>query len=241
VWDALPHDAPAPGDPPVYWLNRARRLLRRGLFLASLPPARRWLRGRRERGEEVPPVGLVRFGDLRSVEPINRAGSTDRGACIREYYTDAFVAARQEDRRGTVLEVDAAGIGDLADGTALDCVVLRSGLEFADDPRAVLRQLRDALRPGGVALVVAGGISPNGRGTHASDFFWYRHYTALSLARLCGEVFTPQRVTTTTYGNVLAATAFLHGLGAAELTQTELDHRDPDYELLIGVRAERTA
>jgi len=43
------------------------------------------------------------------------------------------------------------------------------------------------------------------------------------------------------YGNVLAATAFLHGLAAEELTREELDHRDPDYELLIGVRAQKPA
>jgi hypothetical protein len=44
-------------------------------------------------------------------------------------------------------------------------------------------------------------------------------------------------VTVTSYGNVLAATAFLQGLAAEELHPEELDYRDPDYEVLISVRA----
>jgi hypothetical protein len=42
------------------------------------------------------------------------------------------------------------------------------------------------------------------------------------------------------YGNVLVATAFLQGLAAEELTAGQLAHVDPDFEVLIGVRAVRT-
>ena len=40
-----------------------------------------------------------------------------------------------------------------------------------------------------------------------------------------------------THGNALAATAFLHGLGVAELRREELDFRDPDYQVLITIKA----
>ena len=36
---------------------------------------------------------------------------------------------------------------------------------------------------------------------------------------------------------VLSTIAFLHGLAIEELSKEELDHNDPDYELLITVRA----
>jgi hypothetical protein len=36
---------------------------------------------------------------------------------------------------------------------------------------------------------------------------------------------------------VLAAAAFLQGLSSRELRADELDYHDPDYELLICVRA----
>ena len=39
------------------------------------------------------------------------------------------------------------------------------------------------------------------------------------------------------YGNVLAATAFLNGLTVQELRREKLDYHDPAYEVLIGLRA----
>ena len=36
-----------------------------------------------------------------------------------------------------------------------------------------------------------------------------------------------------------AATSFLQGLSAAELTRSEFDFRDQDYDMLIGVRAQK--
>jgi hypothetical protein len=44
-------------------------------------------------------------------------------------------------------------------------------------------------------------------------------------------------VTVQAHGNVLAAMAFLHGLVSEELRQDELDYFDPDYEVLITIRA----
>jgi hypothetical protein len=40
---------------------------------------------------------------------------------------------------------------------------------------------------------------------------------------------------------VLAAVATLHGLAESELTPAELDYRDPNYEVLLAVRATRPA
>jgi hypothetical protein len=39
---------------------------------------------------------------------------------------------------------------------------------------------------------------------------------------------------------VLAASAFLYGLAAEELRREELEPRDPDYEMLIAVRSQRS-
>jgi hypothetical protein len=65
--------------------------------------------------------------------------------------------------------------------------------------------------------------------------FW--RFTTLSARRMFEEAFDAGNVTVESYGNVLAAIAFLHGLAAQELTDAELNHRDPDYEVLIAVRA----
>jgi len=65
----------------------------------------------------------------------------------------------------------------------------------------------------------------------------YWRFTSLSARRLFEEFFLPANVSVLAYGNVLTALAFLHGLAAEELKKEELNHRDPDYEVLVAVRA----
>ena len=65
----------------------------------------------------------------------------------------------------------------------------------------------------------------------------YWRFTTASARRIFEEVFGPENVSVESYGNVLAANAFLHGLAQEELRPDELEFRDPDYELLITVRA----
>lgn len=43
----------------------------------------------------------------------------------------------------------------------------------------------------------------------------------------------------TSYGNVLAALCFLHGIVAEELSADELDHCDPDFEVIVAVPAQK--
>ncbi len=65
----------------------------------------------------------------------------------------------------------------------------------------------------------------------------YWRFTDASARRLFGDFFGEQNVTVETFGNVLAACALLHGLAAHELSRAELDYHDPDYQVLIAVRA----
>jgi hypothetical protein len=63
-----------------------------------------------------------------------------------------------------------------------------------------------------------------------------RVFTKLSARQLFEETFGVENVEVKVYGNVLAVTALLHGLAVEELSREELDHHDPDYELLITLR-----
>ena len=65
----------------------------------------------------------------------------------------------------------------------------------------------------------------------------YWRFTTLSAAKLFSEVFASEDVTVQAYGNVLTAVAFLHGLVSQELFEEELEYSDPDYEVLVAVRA----
>jgi len=51
------------------------------------------------------------------------------------------------------------------------------------------------------------------------------------------KLFHPSDLQIETYGNVLAATAFLYGLADVELEQDELDALDPHYQVVITARA----
>lgn len=121
---------------------------------------------------------------------------------------------------------------------AFDCIICTQTLFEIYDFRSALRSLYKMVKPAGVVLATIPGISQGVRGSKlggAGDDWW--RFTERSARRVFGEVFSDENVVVHTYGNVLTATAFLHGLVQAELTQDEFEYHDPDYEVIIGVKA----
>jgi SAM-dependent methyltransferase len=117
-----------------------------------------------------------------------------------------------------------------------DCVIFTQTLQFIYDVRAALRTLYRILKPGGVLLATGNGISQIAR-WDMDHWGEYWRFTSLSAHKLFTEIFPVSHVTVQAHGNVLAAMAFLHGLVSEELRQDELDYFDPDYEVLITIRA----
>jgi len=118
---------------------------------------------------------------------------------------------------------------------SFDCIILTQTLQCIYDVRAALKTLWRVLKPGGVLLATVGGISQISRwDMDRWGHFW--NFTSLSMRRLLEESFPASDVEIQSYGNVLAATAFLQGLAVQELSQEELEHHDPDYEVLISAR-----
>ena len=136
-------------------------------------------------------------------------------------------------------------VGDLATGkglpaAAFDCAIVTQTLLLIYDVQAAVHTLAKILAPGGVALVTVPGISKISReDMNAWGQFW--SFTSASAQRLFEAAFDRGSVHVEAHGNVLAATAFLHGISAEELDEKELLHRDPDFETLITVRAVRAA
>jgi len=130
--------------------------------------------------------------------------------------------------------------GDGIPDHSFDCIILTQTLHVIFDVRAALETARRALRPGGSLLATVPGISQISR--YDMDRWGdYWRFTSLSIRRLLHDVFPADCCTVETYGNVLAATAFLQGISAEELTATELQDHDPDYEVLIGLTARNGA
>lgn len=161
-------------------------------------------------------------------------------------YTRRFGGDRV--RRSEVLHVedDRPGVtmvGDLTrpedfESEQFDCVILTQTLQVIYDAAAAVATCHRVLRPGGVLLATFPGISKISR---ADMDRWGYHwsFTSRSAARMFGDEFGPENVELEAVGNVMAAAAFLYGLAAEDLAPEDLQHRDPDFELLIRLRATR--
>jgi SAM-dependent methyltransferase len=223
-----------------------------------------WLRARRLDGR-APAPGTARLGDLRRTTPFSRAFGFDRGQPVDRYYIEQFLTRHATDVRGRVLEVgdaaytrrfggarvtrsdvlhvsdgnpDATIVADLARGetipaAAFDCVILTQTLHLVYDVRAAIATLRRILAPGGVCLITVPGISQIDSGAWRDSWYW--SFTTASLRRALEDGFG-RDAQVESFGNVLAATAFLYGLSASELATSELDVTDASYPVTVAAR-----
>ena len=241
-----------------YGARVARRAAVRVLESTLPGPLFRWLRHRWQGGHWVPPTGFVRFGSLRRQAPVSRHRGADRGTAIDRHYVEAFARRHADDVHGDVLEICApepAPAGSLPAarrGTVLplddttrfrlsqlpperfDAIVVGHVLHRVYDVRPLVKALYRVLKPGGVLLATLPGVGTVGPDT-AHETYW--SFTPLSAQRLFEEAFPAAKLAVEPCGNVLVATAALHGLAAEELRARELQHRDAAYAVVIGVRA----
>jgi SAM-dependent methyltransferase len=145
---------------------------------------------------------------------------------------------RDGNPRATII-ADLADAPQIADST-FDCIVLTQTLHLIYDARAAVRTLHRVLKPGGVLLLTVPGITQVPHGTDWA-YTWYWAFTELSVRRMLGEVFGDGNLAVEAGGNVLAATALLHGLAVEEFAADELDAPDRDYPVIIAARALRAA
>jgi len=186
---------------------------------------------------------------------------------VDRYYIERFLDEHRHDIHGRVLEVKDSGyidrygshiaqrdvldidtsnphatvVADLsaADSIAaeqFDCFVLTQTLQFIYDLRGAIQHAYRILRPNGVLLVTVPSVSPLDR--RLTDYW---RLTTASCSALFGEVFGEGNVTVESYGNMLAAIAFLTGMAHQELSEHELDVDDRRFPVIIAVRAVKTS
>ena len=204
---------------------------------------------------------------LRRTRPIGDNWGWDRGTPIDRFYIEAFLDRHRRDIQGRVVEVKDAlytrrfGEGvtksdvldidpanaratvhaDLAAAATVpsgsfDCVILTQTLQFVFDVRAALAHLRRILTPGGVLLTTVPTLSRViAPGSEEGTDYW--RFTPAACAALFGAEFGAQNVLVEPLGNVLAGVAFLHGLAAEEVPVRKLERHDPEFPLVVAVRA----
>jgi hypothetical protein len=205
------------------------------------------------------------LGTLRRTTPLGDDDGFDRGTPIDRYYIDRFLQEHQRDIYGRVLEVkdryystryntiehsdvldidptnaDATIVADLAVADVIpserfDCFILTQTLQLIYDTHAALAHAHRILRSGGVLLVSVPAVSRVDPASGLDGDYW--RFTAASCRALFGAIFGAENVVVRSYGNVLAAIAFLAGIAAEELSLRELNVNDDYSPLVITVRA----
>lgn len=163
-------------------------------------------------------------------------------------YTERFGGAAVE--TSDVLHVDAGApgatiVGDLrgipsVQDNVFDCIILTQTLHFVYAMEAAVSELHRILVPGGSVLCTVPGISQVSR-FDMDRWGDYWRLTDLSARELFATAFDTRAISVRTYGNVLSATALLHGLACAELTDEELHARDPNYPVCVAIKATKVA
>ncbi len=135
---------------------------------------------------------------------------------------------------------DLTNAHNIETGT-FDCIIITQTLQMIYEIEQAVSELHRILKPGGVVLVTSHGMSRVARREGVDDWGEYWHFTSQSKKRLFHPVFGKDNVSVETYGNVMSCVANLHGLGAGEIKPDQIDYNDPNYELLVCVRAVKAA
>jgi peptidoglycan/xylan/chitin deacetylase (PgdA/CDA1 family)/SAM-dependent methyltransferase len=202
-----------------------------------------------------------------AAEPLSREWGFDRGTPIDRVYIEEFLARNRSDVTGRVLEVgddtytrrfggdrvesrdvlhvspgnpSATLVADLTRADHIpddtfDCVILTQTLQLIYDLPAAVAALARILKPGGVLLATVPGTTRTSRREWADGWFW--SLTPASTRRLFEAHFPPEALEIQGHGNVMTASAFLYGLAAEELPGGNLGDDDPEYDVVVTIRA----
>jgi len=124
---------------------------------------------------------------------------------------------------------------EIADGS-FDCIIITQTLQFTYRMQAMVSEIARILAPGGSILCTVPGISQISR-YDMERWGDYWRLTDRSARELFETAFRSRDIDVLTYGNVLSATASLHGLATSELATAELDVNDHDYQVIVAIRA----
>ena len=194
-----------------------------------------------ERGQPMDRYYIERFLEQKACDVQGRVLEIGDNTYTRRYgkerVTESVVLHVAEQKEHVTL------IGSLTEPETIppesfDCFIVTQTLQVIYDAQTAVHTIYRGLKPGGVALVTVPGISQISR----YDMDRWGHYwsfTTRSVEELFAAVFPRDHLQIEVHGNVLAAISFLHGLASQELRRKELDRVDPDYQLIITIRARR--
>lgn len=198
---------------------------------------------------------------LKSLEPVSRFFGNDRGKPIDRYYIEKYLLdeSLKLPITGTVLEVGediyskrffphyshdvldySAGM-DLTNEETLpkgkyDVFICTQVFHQIFDVKSAIHGAYYLLKDDGVMLAtVCGNITKIARNDEY-EHFW--GFTKPSIEKLVKNEFGPT-VEVNTYGNCMAATAFIQGVSLEEVEKSLLDENDYEYTINISITARK--
>lgn len=204
------------------------------------------------------------------VSPLSLDWGYDRGGPLDRVYIDAFIGRHARDIRGAVLEVQEPGYTRRYGGDAVtrsdvvdldetnagatvvadlraaahipsgeyDCIILTQTVHVIAQMAEVIAECHRLLRPGGVLLATLPSVSRVCLEYGRDGDYW--RVTPAGARHLFESAFDGE-VEVTAFGNVLAGSAFLYGLGPHEVGADALAETDAYNPTLVGVRAVKAA
>jgi len=213
----------------------------------------------------------VEFNDLSRTQPVSTTFGLDRGTPIDRYYIEKFLDSKSDFITGRVLEIGgshysrrfggskvesyevlhattenkgATLIGDLTvldtlPENSIDCFICTQTFNFIYEVQKAVLGAHHLLKPKGVLLATVAGISQISR-YDMERWGDYWRFTTASIDRLFQPVFG-DGVEIQSFGNMLAASAFLQGIAVEDLPDpTLLDEQNTDYQLIIAIVARKS-
>lgn len=216
----------------LLWLQRRRRRLP----YSTTPVRRNW------------GMGAGTCIDRYYIERFLAAHQSDITGHVLEFLDDGYT--RRYGKKVTQTDIwsieadnpKATIVADLVQADHLpsgvfDCILFTQVLQHIYEPRVAIATLHRLLKPGGVLLLTVGGIGQISYDPAVERWGFCWRFTPLSVQKMLKEFFPSDQVTVRARGNVLTATAFLHGLVAEELLSSDLELDDPDYDVTITARS----
>jgi SAM-dependent methyltransferase len=208
-------------------------------------------------------VKRPRWGNLRRPQPFDDRFGFRRGIPVDRYYMERFIAANATCIRGVageiaddtyttrhgvdrlerveIIDLDPANpaatmvadlnvAGSLPAGT-FDCLIVTQVLQYVLDPGAVVRELVRALRPGGTLLIAVPALTPHDTYEAIEGDRW--RFWPAGLRHLLLQAAPASSPEVVASGNLVAATAFLQGISADELSRADLARHDPRFPVVV--------
>jgi SAM-dependent methyltransferase len=139
------------------------------------------------------------------------------------------------DNPKTTIIADLSSAPHIPSGT-FDCIIFTQTLQFIPNFEKAADTLYRILKSEGVLLATFPTISKiDTNKKNANNDYW--RFTSVAVRWIFGNIFGTENISVKGYGNLLTAVSFLYGLTVEDLNFREIDYFDPQYELIVALKA----